>query len=112
VRVDSFHLWAKKYKGVEMKNGMKNSVLSMALVAMMFFGVSAFAAKEYQVTGPIVEVSDSKIVIQKGSAKWTLARDASTKVDGDLEVGSKATVYYSMTATDIEVKKAAKKKKK
>ncbi len=41
----------------------------------------------YQVTGPILELTDKKIVVQKGDEKWELARDASTKVQGNLKVG-------------------------
>ncbi len=48
--------------------------------------------------------------------QWELARGAGTKVTGDLKVGAKVTVTYTMTATGIEVKpeaaaKATKKKK-
>jgi len=35
-----------------------------------------------------------------------IARTADTKVTGDLKVGEKVTVEYSMTATTIEVKAA------
>jgi len=45
-------------------------------------------------------------VVQKGSEKWQLARDASTKVSAEPKVGDKVTVMYSMTATNIEVKPA------
>ncbi|MFI5119331.1 MAG: hypothetical protein ACHQM4_02910 [Thermoanaerobaculia bacterium] len=62
----------------------------------------------YQVTGPVLEVSDTKIVVQKGKEKWEIARDASTKVTGDLKVGSKVTIEYKMTATSVDVKTDAK----
>jgi len=64
----------------------------------------------YQVTGPVLEVTDSKIVVQKGKDKWEIARDASTKVTGDLKVGSKVTIEYKMTATSVDVKTDAKAK--
>jgi len=72
-------------------------------------------ALAYQVTGPVLEVTDSKIVVQKGKEKWEIARDASTKVTGDLQKGARVTVEYRMTATSIEAKgggKAAKGNKK
>ncbi|HEU5338221.1 MAG TPA: hypothetical protein VFU39_02940, partial [Sulfuricaulis sp.] len=49
----------------------------------------------------------------KGKEKWEMARDASTKVTGDVKKGDKVTVEYKMTATSIEVKggKAADKGK-
>ena len=62
----------------------------------------------YQVTGPVLEVTDTKIVVQKGKEKWELSRDASTKVTGDLKVGSKVTIEYKMHATSIDVKSESK----
>ena len=61
-------------------------------------------AMAYQVTGPVEEVTDTKIVVQKGKEKWEIARDAGTKVTGDVKKGDKVTVEYKMTATSIEVK--------
>jgi len=72
-------------------------------------------ALAYQVSGPVLEVTDSKIVVQKGKEKWELSRDANTKVTGNLQKGAKVTVEYKMTATSIEAKgesKAAAKTKK
>ena len=69
------------------------------------------ATKTYQVTGPVLEVSDTMIAVQKGNDRWEVARDASTKVTGDLKVGSKVTIEYRMTATSVEVKAATAKKK-
>lgn len=72
----------------------------------------AFAAgpKTYQVTGPILEIKGDVIVVAKGNEKWEVARDAATKVDGELKVGSKVTVEYAMTAKKIEVKDVKDKK--
>ena len=86
-----------------------------ALLATAIFVPAAFAGsvKSYQVTGPVVEVSSDKIVVMKGKDKWELAKDASTKVDGDVKPGAKVTIHYTMTATDIEAKaEAAAKSKK
>ncbi len=69
-------------------------------------------AMAYQVTGPVLEMTDSKIVVQKGKEKWELARDAGTKVTGDVKVGDKVTVEYKMTATSIEAKGGGKAKAK
>lgn len=87
------------------------AVLSLALSSAAF----GAGAKTYQVTGPVLEVTDSMIAVQKGKDRWELNRDASTKVNGDLKVGAKATVTYTMTATEAEVKAdkgAAKKEDK
>jgi hypothetical protein len=61
-------------------------------------------AKTYQVTGPVLEVTPTTITVQKGSEKWQVNRDANTKVTSEPKVGSKVTVYYTMTATEISAK--------
>jgi hypothetical protein len=69
-------------------------------------------AMAYQVTGPVTEMTDSKIVVMKGKEKFEMARDAGTKVSGDVKVGDKVTVEYKMTATSIEAKGGGKAKGK
>ena len=85
-------------------------ILALVLLASVAFG----AAKTYQVTGPVLEVTSTMIAVKKGADRWEIARDAGTKVTGDLKVGSKVTIEYRMTATAVEVKaetaKPAKKK--
>jgi len=79
--------------------------------AFLFVASVAFAAgpKTYQVTGLVLEIKGDVIVVEKsGSEKWEVARDAATKVAGDLKVGSKVTIEYTMTAKKIEVKEAKK----
>jgi len=74
--------------------------------AFMFIATMAFAAglKTYQVTGPVLEVNVDMIVVQKGNDKWQIGRDAATKITGDLKVGSKVTIEYTMKAASVEVK--------
>lgn len=77
----------------------------LLLCALMLFASLAFAAtKTYQVTGPVVAVTNDSITVQKGKEKWEIAKDKDTKVKGDLKVGSKVTVRYMMKATSVEVK--------
>lgn len=79
----------------------------------LLLALSAIAgpqAKTYQVTGPVLEISDTVIVVQKGEDKWQVARDKDTKVNGDLKVGSKVTIQYRCVATDVEVKGEKAKK--
>jgi hypothetical protein len=83
-------------------------MLAVLVLASLIPGVAAAAVKTYQVTGPILEVNDTAIVVQKGKDRWELARDKDTAVDGDLKVGDKVTIYYRMTATKVE-SKAGKK---
>ena len=81
-----------------------------ALVVSLLLSAAAIAAgpKDYQVTGPVLDVKDDVIVVQKGTEKWEIGRDKDTKVDGDLKKGSRVTIKYKMTASSIEVKDAAK----
>jgi len=72
----------------------------------------AAAPSTYQVTGPVLDVTDTTVTVQKGKEKWEIARDASTKITGDLVKGAKVTIEYRMTATTITVKPAAAAKKK
>jgi hypothetical protein len=78
----------------------------VAAVVVMLVAAAAFAGsvKTYQVTGPVLEIRDTMIVVQKGKDKWEIAKDANTKIKGDLKVGAKVTIQYEMKATDIEVK--------
>ena len=91
---------------------MKITLCSLFAVVSLGLSSAAFgAAKDYQVTGPVLEVNDSMIAVQKGSDRWEIKKDSSTK-SADVKVGDKVTVHYTMTATDIESKGAAKGAKK
>jgi hypothetical protein len=72
----------------------------------------AGAPRTYQVTGPVLEVKDDMVVVQKGKEKWEIVKDKDTKTTGDLKVGSKVTVTYTMKAATVEVKNDAKATKK
>ena len=89
---------------------MKAIIAGVALA--LWLGVSPLSAAEsvntYQVRGPIVELTATKIVVQKNDEKWEIARDGTAKVEGNLKVGAKVTVHYRMTATKVEVKPADK----
>jgi cytochrome c1 len=80
---------------------MKTVRTLLAAAALAFAG-SAWA---YQVTGPVLELTDTKIVVQKGKEKWEIARTPDTKVTGELKVGAKVTIEYTMSAKSVEVKK-------
>ena len=93
---------------------MIKSVSWCGIVAAGILGFAGAAQaqspKTYQVTGPVLEMSDSMIVVQKGKERWEIARTAETKVKGDVAVGSKVTIMYTMTATDVEAKADKAKK--
>lgn len=79
---------------------MKKTALALLLAAAAF----AAAPKSYQVTGPVLELRPDAIVVQKGSEKWEIARDASQ--GADLKVGQKVTIQYTMAVKSIEAKDA------
>jgi hypothetical protein len=74
--------------------------------ASLLLAAPLYAAppKTYQVTGPILEVTDKTIVVQKGDERWEIARDETTKTKGQLKVGQTVTVHYRMMATAVEPK--------
>ena len=82
----------------------------IAAASLALTGVAFAGAKTYQVTGPVLEVNDSMITVQKGKDRWELDRDSNTKVNGDVKVGDKVTINYTMTAKDVEVKAAKAEK--
>lgn len=93
---------------------MKTLVVLLVLVGMTAVTLALGAVKTYQVTGPVLAVTADSIVVQKGSEKWEIGRDASTNVTGELKVGAQATIEYRMTAATVTVKEgnaAAGKKK-
>jgi len=87
-------------------------VLVLAIGLALVSSVPAWAGSvnNYQVTGPVLEVNNDMIAVQKGKDRWELARDASTKVNGDLAVGAKVTIQYRMIATEVDVKPGKAKK--
>lgn len=85
-----------------------------ALCAALLLGtptVWGAEAKTYQVTGPVLELTPTTIVVQKGKDRWELARDPKLKLPSDLKVGTKVTITYRMVAQDVEVKDTSKAKK-
>jgi hypothetical protein len=85
--------------------------LLISSVALLAFSSTAFAAvKTYQVTGPVLAISESSIIVQKGSEKWEIQK-AQADVPADVKVGSKVTIEYSMSAVTVTDKTAKKAEK-
>jgi hypothetical protein len=81
------------------------------LVAVLFLSIATLAAaKDYQVTGPVVDVKDDVIIVKKGNDNWEIARDKNTKTSGEIKKGDRVMIKYKMTATSIEGKEPAKSK--
>ena len=94
---------------------MKSKLLlaaALSAASLLALPAGAETAKTYQVTGPVLDMSPTMITVQKGKDRWEIARDSSTKMPADVKVGDKVTIEYRMTATNVEVKPAAKKSAK
>ena len=83
-------------------------LIALTAVFVLVSSLAFAAVKTYQVTGPVLEVTDDMIAVQKGKDRWEVARGPDTKVTGDLKVGAKVTIEYKMNATKVEVKEAGK----
>jgi len=92
---------------------MKKMLFALAAVPLFVASLAVAetapkAAKTYEATGPVLELTDTMIVIDKGSKgkvdKWEIARTKDTKVAGELKVGGKVHIFYQMVAASIEVK--------
>ena len=92
---------------------MKRIIVVVGIVLLAGSFALAGAPKSYQVTGPVLEFDGDHITVEKGKEKWEIAFDKDTKVSGgDVKVGSKVTVHYTMKAASVEVKGATKKAEK
>ena len=57
---------------------MKKTQIALIFASFVYASAASAAVRTYQVTGPVLEVTDSAIVVQKGSEKWEIARDVAT----------------------------------
>ena len=92
---------------------MKTILFSLLAAVSLALSGATFAAdaKDYQVTGPVLEKTDSMIAVQKGKDRWEIQLSSSTTGAADVKVGDKVTVHYTMSATSVEAKAAAKAEK-
>jgi len=72
--------------------------------ASLVLSRAAFAAgaKTHEVTGTVLETTPTKIVLQKGAERWEIDLDPQTKVRGELKVGAKVTITYTMSAAKVD----------
>lgn len=89
---------------------IKRTVSLLAAVFLLTSVAIAAGPKDYQVTGPVLDVTDDVITVEKGKEKWEIGRNKDTKIDGELKKGSRVTVHYKMNASSVEVKDAKKAK--
>jgi hypothetical protein len=87
-----------------------NRLLGFFVIALFLSAASLAVAKDYQVTGPVLDVKDDVIVVKKGNENWEIARDKNTKTTGEVKKGDRVMIKYKMTATSIEGKEPTKAK--
>src|SRR5438874_13315209 len=80
------------------------TAVSLIVAANFILCGLAFAAgaKTYEVTGTVLETTPTKIVVQKGAERWEIDLDPQTKVRGELKVGAKVTITYTMSAAKVD----------
>jgi uncharacterized protein YdbL (DUF1318 family) len=87
---------------------MKKLILVLsAVIGLAASNLLAADVKNYQVTGPVLEVNPTFLVVQKGDEKWQIACDKAAL--GIAKVGDKVTIQYQMVAKSVEVKADKKK---
>ena len=91
---------------------MRTTTWGLLVAGLVASAAIAADIKSYQVTGPVVDVTPDSITVQKGKENWQIAKGSTTKAPATLNKGDKVTVYYQMTATEIEAKGGAPAKKK
>ena len=71
------------------------------LAAALFVPALAIGAgtRDYQVTGPVLDVTPDAITVEKDKEKWEIARTKDTKIEGDLKKGSRVTIKTSRSGT-------------
>jgi len=91
---------------------MKRILMVVGLVLLIASFALAGAPKSYQVTGPVLEFDGDHITVLKGKdEKHEIAFDKDVKVTGgEIKKGAKVTVHYTMKASAVEIKEAAKEK--
>ena len=78
------------------------SLLVVALVVAVGAGYAA-AAKSYQYTGTVTDVSGGTISVDKGGEVWQFSTAGAKGLTA--KKGDKVTVYYTMVVQKVEVKK-------
>src|SRR5207249_3024302 len=77
-----------------------------SLAAVISFAIcptgSVAGSKAYAVTGTILDVTPTMIALQKDGERWEIDLDPQTKVSGELKVGAKVTIKYTMSAAKID----------
>ena len=71
---------------------MNLKFLLTALIAVTFF---SSVVRGDEMSGTVVAVTPQAITVQKGTEAWIIKRTTTTKVTGELKVGSTISIQYN-----------------
>lgn len=86
--------------------------LLACLACLLVLAPAWSATKAVVITGPVTELRDDVVVIQKGKQQWEIARSAATQITGELRKGALVTIEVYMSAGAIEVREEKSSSKK
>lgn len=78
---------------------MKAFLLALAFLAV---ALRAQPAREYQIAGTVVALTERVVTIEKAGEKWEIDRSAGPRIEGDVALGRRVTIRYRMAATSID----------
>jgi hypothetical protein len=74
-----------------------------ALAAVQLLVPTVFAQSSiYQITGRVVAVDSTKIILQSNHQQWVILRNDETKIVGPMRLGSIVTIDYKMLARIVQ----------
>jgi hypothetical protein len=87
---------------------LRYGLVLLVLLASLSAGA---ATRAILITGPVTDVREDVIVIQKGKQQWEIARGPATKVRGELRKGALVTIEVYLSAGTIDVREEKKEAK-
>lgn len=61
------------------------------------------ASRAYQVSGPVLEVTGTKIVVEKNEERWEIERNKSTQGTTNIQKGDRVTIQYKLIANEVKI---------
>lgn len=83
----------------------------LVLIGLLVSIAAGAGTRAILITGPVTDVREDMIVIQKGKQQWEIARGPSTKVRGELRKGALVTIEVYLSAGNIDVREDRKEAK-
>jgi len=81
-----------------------NAVSILAAATLALSTAAGAEPKTYQITGPVMAVDDTSIIIRAKKEKWQFSRDPNRSASEQVKIGDVVTVTYWMTSAKVEIK--------